>query len=67
MQRDLIIFPGIKKLRSQPKLKIHLEWDDMTNILEHWNHKPTWKEIIAAYRKLEKKELVDADEIFEEE
>lgn len=29
----------------------HIEWSDYIDVLGHWAHKPSWKEILSCYRK----------------
>ena len=29
----------------------YIEWEDFVDILGHWNHRPSWKEMLKAYRK----------------
>ena len=33
------------------EIEDHIEWYDFMDILGHWDHKPSYKEIITAYRK----------------
>ena len=46
-----------------PELKTHIEWVDYINILGHWSSRPTWKEILKAYRTQNIKTLVNSNEI----
>ena len=39
------------------------EWMDYGDVLGHWKHKPSWKEIIVAYRKQNKREFLLSEEI----
>jgi hypothetical protein len=41
----------------------HIEWDNYIDILGHWKHKPTWKEIIKAYRYQNNNTEISSDEI----
>lgn len=41
----------------------HIEWDDYIDILGRWEYRPSWKEILTAYRKKNTKEEMSSDEI----
>lgn len=48
----------VKSIRS------HVEWDEVINILGHWDHRPNFKELLFAYRKYEKRSVVPSEEIW---
>lgn len=46
---------GFRKTRvynEVQKIDCHIEWNDKIDILGYWKYRPTWKEIIKAYRGL---------------
>lgn len=45
-------YPKVKVFNEVKEIEYHIEWSDYIDILGFWKHKPTWKEILAAYRKL---------------
>ena len=44
-------------------IKSHIEWSDYIDILGYWDHKPSWREILPAYRKQNTKEYILSNEI----
>lgn len=60
--RTLTSEAGYKYI-PEPEIKLHVEWDDYINILGWWHHKPNWKEIIKAYRRMEAPREIDVSEI----
>jgi hypothetical protein len=46
-----------------PEVDYHIEWNDYADILGHWSSRPSWKEILAAYRKQAPAGEVLADQI----
>jgi len=40
-----------KVVKQVEGINYHIEWDDYVDILGSWKNKPSWKEILAAYRK----------------
>lgn len=43
----------------------HIEWDNYTELIAHWKHKPSWKEILPEMRKAKELCQVKEDEMFE--
>lgn len=46
----------------EAEIETHIEWDDYIDVLGHWKVKPTWKEILTAYRTMNKEPLIDYDQ-----
>ena len=40
------------------KIESHIEWDDYIDVLGYWEQRPTWQEILKAYRKQVTKQRV---------
>jgi len=41
---------GHKYMKEIDDMEHHIEWDDFVDILGRWTHRPSQKEILAAYR-----------------
>jgi hypothetical protein len=41
----------------------HIEWSDYIDVLGHWKTKPSWKEIIVAFRQKNPQQDISSDEI----
>lgn len=40
-----------KSFKQVGKVENHIEWDEFIDILGHWERRPTWKELLSAFRK----------------
>lgn len=47
----------------EPEVKYHIEWDDYIDLLGQWHTRPTWKEILKAYRTQNSQEIINSNEI----
>ena len=45
------------------KIESHIEWDDIIDILGHWEQKPKWQDIIKSYRQRNLKQYVCSTEL----
>jgi hypothetical protein len=50
-------------MKEVKKIEQYVEWNDSIDILGHWSYKPTWKEIIAAYRKQNTSEKISEEDV----
>jgi len=51
------------KSTSQAQTGSHIEWDDYIDILDSWKYRPSWREILEAYRKQNVQQTVSSDDI----
>ena len=65
---EIIYLPWFNEARTYrgdawkyPETASHIEWSDYADVLGIWQHKPTWREILAAYRKQRPAEVVKSD------
>lgn len=54
---------GVRWMQEPAKIETFAEWMDYGDLLGLWKHKPSWKEILPAYRNMNHKDLMLSDEI----
>jgi len=53
---------GYDVFQEVDKIHNHIEWSDCIDILGHWTCRPTWKEILKAYRCQNKETTIKAND-----
>jgi hypothetical protein len=62
---EMVYMPwqNVNRFGAYPRLGAHAEWSNYIDILGRWSHRPTWREILKAYRTLNLCERVVSDQM----
>jgi len=54
---------GYRQTKNAEHIENHIEWSDYIDILGHFSYRPTWKEILACFRKSNSNDTIKSSQI----